>query len=62
MQMYGVYSSPNSYSRLRAMFREIQNQVNIMQEAELMRELNENIGNIFPADLRIVSHQNQMRH
>ncbi|MCI7386116.1 MAG: hypothetical protein MSH64_05545 [Bacteroides uniformis] len=46
MQMYGVYSSPNSYSRLRAMFREIQNQVNIMQEAELMRELNENIGNI----------------
>lgn len=43
MQMYGVYSSPNSYSRLRAMFREIQSQANIMQETELMRELNEKI-------------------
>ncbi|MEY8588395.1 phage/plasmid replication domain-containing protein [Phocaeicola sartorii] len=43
MQEYGVYSSPNSYSRLRAMFREIQSQANIMQETELMRELNEKI-------------------
>lgn len=46
MQMYGIYSSPNSYSRLRAMFREIQSPANIMQEAELMRELNENITNM----------------
>lgn len=43
MQMYGIYPSPNSYSRLRAMFREIQSQANIMQETELTKELNEKI-------------------
>lgn len=39
MQAYDVYQSPNYYSRLRGMFREIQNQANMMHETELTNEL-----------------------
>lgn len=46
MQMYGIYPSSNSYSRLRGIFREIQSQANIMQEEELVNELNCKISNL----------------
>ena len=42
MQAHKAYSSPNSYSRLRRMFRDILNE-DMMQETELTKELDEKI-------------------